>query len=65
MLAQTTASSEPQNRSFPLDGIEGAITPAELFFIRDHFSEPELSLSSWRLRIEGRVRRPVEGRKPR
>src|ERR1700720_3829486 len=60
VLAQTIPSSEPQNRSFPLDAIEGAITPAELFFIRDHFSEPELSLSSWRLRIEGRVRRPVE-----
>lgn len=60
MLAQTIASSEPQNRSFPLGGIEGSVTPADLFFIRDHFSEPELSLSSWRLRIEGRVRHPLE-----
>src|SRR5207248_3423032 len=60
MLAQTIASSEPRNRSFPLDGIEGSITPADLLFVRDHFGEPELSLSSWRLRIEGRVRRPLE-----
>ena len=60
LLAQEIASSDPQNRSFPLDGIEGPITPAGLFFLRDHFSEPELSLSSWRLRIEGRVRRPLE-----
>jgi DMSO/TMAO reductase YedYZ molybdopterin-dependent catalytic subunit len=31
-----------------------------MFFVRDHFSEPELSLREWRLRIEGRVARPRE-----
>jgi DMSO/TMAO reductase YedYZ molybdopterin-dependent catalytic subunit len=36
------------------------VTPADDFFIRDHFAEPELSLAAWRLRVEGRVARPVE-----
>jgi len=60
LLGQTPASYEPQSLSFPLEGIQGAITPPELFFVRDHFSEPELSLSAWKLRIEGRVARPLE-----
>lgn len=54
------ASHEAQNLSFPLQAIEGAVTPADLFFVRDHFSEPELSLDAWRLKIEGRVARPLE-----
>jgi DMSO/TMAO reductase YedYZ molybdopterin-dependent catalytic subunit len=57
---QASAFSEPQNLSFPLQSIEGAITPADMFFVRDHFQEPELSLSSWKLSIEGRVPRPIE-----
>jgi DMSO/TMAO reductase YedYZ molybdopterin-dependent catalytic subunit len=60
LLGQAPASSEPQSLSFPLEGISGAITPPELFFVRDHFSEPELSLGAWKLRIEGRVARPLE-----
>jgi len=60
LLAQAPPSSEPQNLSFPLQAIEGTITPPELFFVRDHFSEPELSLSSWKLKIEGAVARPIE-----
>jgi DMSO/TMAO reductase YedYZ molybdopterin-dependent catalytic subunit len=60
LLGQALTSSEPQNLSFPLENIQGATTPTDLFFVRDHFSEPELSLSSWKLRVEGRVTRPVE-----
>ncbi len=36
------------------------VTQADQFFVRDHFEEPDLSLANWRLRIEGRVARPVE-----
>lgn len=60
VLAQLPASSEPQNLSFPLQSIDGSVTPPELFFVRDHFSEPELSLSAWKLRIEGSVAHPLE-----
>ena len=60
LLGQSTAPGEPQNLSFPLHGIPGAITPADLFFARDHFSEPEVSLGAWRLKIEGYVEHPLE-----
>lgn len=40
--------------------IEGTVTAPNLLFVRDHFSEPEISLETWALRIEGRVERPYE-----
>jgi len=54
------STSEALNFTFPLEAIAGSVTPADRFFIRDHFREPELSLSSWRLKIEGRVEHPLE-----
>ena len=60
LLGQAPGGSEPQNLSFPLDKIQGAITPPDLFFVRDHFREPELLLSTWRLKIEGRVKQPLD-----
>lgn len=60
LLGQVPGAPEPQNLSFPLANIQGAVTPADLFFVRDHFREPELSLRTWRLKIEGRVRQPVD-----
>ena len=58
--ALASPSGEAQNLSYPLQAIEGAITPADLFFVRDHFLEPELPLDAWRLKIEGRVAHPLE-----
>lgn len=60
MLGQGLTSFPPQNQSFPLQRIEGALTSPDLFFVRDHFREPVLSLDTWRLKIEGRVTRPFE-----
>jgi DMSO/TMAO reductase YedYZ molybdopterin-dependent catalytic subunit len=60
LSGQAPDLSDPQNLSFPLGSIEGALTPPDLFFVRDHFREPDVSLRTWRLRIEGRVTRPVE-----
>src|SRR6266404_2613208 len=60
LLGQVAAVSEARNLSFPLQNIVGAITPPDLFFVRDHFSEPELSLRTWRLKIEGRVKQPLD-----
>jgi DMSO/TMAO reductase YedYZ molybdopterin-dependent catalytic subunit len=59
-VARAVTASEPQSVSFPLEAIQGALTPAELFFVRNHFVEPEISLSSWKLRVEGRVERPFD-----
>jgi DMSO/TMAO reductase YedYZ molybdopterin-dependent catalytic subunit len=36
------------------------VTQADRFFVRDHFEEPDLSLATWKLRIEGNVAHPVE-----
>ena len=53
--------AEAQNISYSAaGGIEGSVTPPDLFFVRDHFHEPEVSLSAWKLKIEGRVESPLE-----
>ena len=51
---------QPILGSTTLQAVEGRLTPNELFFVRSHFPEPNLSLQSWRLRVEGHVARPVE-----
>ena len=58
LLTPALKASEPQNLSYPLREIQGSLTPPEFFFVRDHFNEPQLSLETWQLRIEGRVARP-------
>ena len=52
--------SEPQNLSYPLRTLEGTITAPNLLFVRDHFPEPDISLDTWKLRIEGQVERPYQ-----
>lgn len=60
LRAQAPATDAARNLSYPLRVIEGSVTPAEMFFIRDHFSEPDLPLENWTLKIEGRVEHPYE-----
>jgi len=60
ILAPALRGSEPQNLSYPLREIQASLTPSDRFFVRDHFSEPQLSLETWQLRIEGRVARPYQ-----
>lgn len=60
LLRTAGAKSDPQNLSYPLRSIQGSITAPDLFFARDHFSEPDLSIEAWKLRIEGRVARPYD-----
>jgi DMSO/TMAO reductase YedYZ molybdopterin-dependent catalytic subunit len=63
VLAASTAAAttrEPENVSYPLGLIEDRITPANRFFVRDHFAPPEIELASWKLNIEGRVEQPYE-----
>jgi DMSO/TMAO reductase YedYZ molybdopterin-dependent catalytic subunit len=60
LVRSASGTSDPQNLSYPLRSIQGSITAPNLFFVRDHFSEPDVSLESWKLRIEGRVNRPYD-----
>src|ERR1700756_1337205 len=47
---------EPVNLETPLDQVDSYLTPAELFYIRSHFTAPKLEESSYQLRIDGAVR---------
>jgi hypothetical protein len=49
---------EPKNFEAPFDRIDSYLTPTELFYIRSHFSTPNLDRDSYRLHIDGAVRRP-------
>ncbi|MGI8958257.1 MAG: molybdopterin-dependent oxidoreductase [Bryobacteraceae bacterium] len=60
LIHSASGISDLQNISYPLRSIQGSITAPNLFFVRDHFSEPDLSLESWKLRIDGRVDHPYE-----
>ena len=53
-------TAEPENSETPLDGVRSWVTPTRLFFVRNHFAVPDLDLASWRLTVEGRVRRRRE-----
>lgn len=50
----------PENSETPLQSVHGWVTPNRLFFVRNHFPQPAIDRSSWRLRVEGCVRRPME-----
>lgn len=43
----------------PFETLEDFITPAANFYIRTHFPVPKLDLQTWRLRVEGEVRKPL------
>jgi DMSO/TMAO reductase YedYZ molybdopterin-dependent catalytic subunit len=51
--------NEPRNLETPFDQLNSFITPAELFYIRSHFLAPKLPVSTYQLRIDGAVRRPL------
>src|ERR1700716_858858 len=50
---------EPKNLESPFDRLDSYLTPTELFYIRSHFPTPDLDCASYRLRIDGAVRRPL------
>jgi DMSO/TMAO reductase YedYZ molybdopterin-dependent catalytic subunit len=50
----------PDNTEFPFSTLSSFVTPSEQFFIRSHFSIPDVNLQQWKLSIEGHVERPFE-----
>lgn len=50
----------PPNVEFPFASLSDWLTPADLFFVRNHFPSPVLDAREWRLRIDGAVERPFE-----
>src|SRR5260370_33797414 len=56
----TISAAGPENSETPLASIHGWVTPNRLFFVRNHFEQPQMDLASYRLRVEGAVERPYE-----
>ena len=52
--------AEPLNGGAPAAEAAGPRTPIDRFFVRNHGPVPEVDPDSFRLRVEGRVRRPLE-----
>jgi DMSO/TMAO reductase YedYZ molybdopterin-dependent catalytic subunit len=48
----------PENSETPLLELRSWVTPNTFFFVRNHFAEPDLSPSNWRLQVHGHVREP-------
>ncbi|HYT92244.1 MAG TPA: sulfite oxidase [Gemmataceae bacterium] len=53
-------TATPENSETPLEQVRSWVTPNRLFFVRNHFEMPHLDETTWRLRVEGRVERPLE-----
>jgi DMSO/TMAO reductase YedYZ molybdopterin-dependent catalytic subunit len=52
-------SARPQDLEMPLTGFLDFITPINRFFVRSHVAVPSVSLSEWRLKVEGHVSTPL------
>jgi len=46
--------------STSFEAVEKTVTPVDQFFARSHYDQPLLSMTDWKLRIEGRVETPQE-----
>lgn len=53
-------SKEPLNLEFPFASLNSFITPNERFYVRNHFPIPKLDPATWRLKIEGAVKKESE-----
>jgi DMSO/TMAO reductase YedYZ molybdopterin-dependent catalytic subunit len=51
---------DPENLEFPFSSLSDAIIPNERFYVRNHFALPRIDVKTWRLRVEGAVKKPVD-----
>jgi DMSO/TMAO reductase YedYZ molybdopterin-dependent catalytic subunit len=51
---------DPENLEFPFASLDSFLTPNKLFYVRNHFATPKLDVKTWRLKVEGAVKRPFE-----
>jgi DMSO/TMAO reductase YedYZ molybdopterin-dependent catalytic subunit/rhodanese-related sulfurtransferase len=57
-MERRIVTSSPETSEAPLPELRSWITPNRLFFVRNHFDEPDLAPESWRLQVHGRVQHP-------
>jgi DMSO/TMAO reductase YedYZ molybdopterin-dependent catalytic subunit len=55
----TIRQKEPINLETVQDQLNTFLTPAELFYIRNHFPAPDLKIEQYALRVGGAVRQPL------
>lgn len=55
-----TVTADPHNAETPLSALAEPVTPAPLFYVRNHFPVPEADQSEWRLRVDGLVERRLD-----
>src|ERR1043165_299185 len=53
-------TSAPENSETPLEEVRSWVTPNRLFFVRNHFAMPTISLEQWRLQVGGCVEQTLE-----
>ncbi len=58
-LQRIMRNQSPLLLETPVDQLSGPITPNELHFVRQHFDIPTTDAPSWRLRVEGKVSKPL------
>jgi DMSO/TMAO reductase YedYZ molybdopterin-dependent catalytic subunit len=51
-------TTTPENSETPLEAARSWVTPNRLFFVRNHFSEPQIDVAQWQLTLDGLVSRP-------
>jgi DMSO/TMAO reductase YedYZ molybdopterin-dependent catalytic subunit len=50
---------EPANLEFPFPTLDRFITPTEQFYVRNHFAQPKIEVTQWKLGVEGAVDTPL------
>lgn len=55
----TTRSLQPENQETPIQFLNGDPTPIELFYIRNHFSYPQINGKNLFLNVSGNVSQPI------
>jgi DMSO/TMAO reductase YedYZ molybdopterin-dependent catalytic subunit len=58
--ASVLRSQEAEVSNFDFSLLDEGTTPAELFFVREHFPPPSVSSADWKLSIHGDVSAPAE-----
>jgi DMSO/TMAO reductase YedYZ molybdopterin-dependent catalytic subunit len=51
---------EPQNFESNFSALDSFITANDQFYVRNHFAVPQIDPKSWRLKVEGAVKEPIE-----
>jgi DMSO/TMAO reductase YedYZ molybdopterin-dependent catalytic subunit len=59
-VSQEELALATRNRGMPLEGLRYDRTPTGMHYLLVHFDIPALDADVWRLRVGGRVRRPLE-----